>query len=156
MKKRSSKKEKSNPLWFLNVFRDPGIRNMVMIVCGLAPGFALQFEVIERTPFSPYMAGLGVAVGLLSISPRQCLENAVLSVIGFISSFLMMLAYRVFPLVRSGQSLAGIGEMAEGVVIGGVTAGFLYHGIWLLALPLGYGLRRMIKGEKKSRARAGK
>ena len=133
----------------MNVFRDSLIRNSTMLVCGMILGAIQIFEFLERDPFSPWVALVGVLVGFFSVSVRQCIQNGLLSMLGYISSFVLVALYKGIVLVSSGADLAAMVEKLAEVVVAGAMVSPVVHLTWILAVPMGYGLRRMIKGERR-------
>lgn len=135
----------------MNIFRDSSIRNSVMLLCGMLIGTAIYFEYMERQPTSPWVALAGLVAGSLSVSVRQCIQNAILSNFGFILSFLLIILFNGFVLISKGAAPAEVVEKFSDVFIAGAVVAPVVHLTWLLAMPVGYGLRRMVKGERVKR-----
>ncbi len=132
----------------MNIFRDSSLRNSVMLFCGLLMGTAIYFDYMERDPYSPVVALAGLVVGFFSVSVRQCIQNAILSNLGFVLSFALIILFNAFVLLSKGAEPGVLVEKFGDVLISGAMASPVVHITWLLAMPVGYGLRRMIKGER--------
>ena len=132
----------------MNIFRDSSLRNSAMLLCGLLMGTAIYFDYMEREPYSPIVALAGLLAGFFSVSVRQCIQNAILSNLGFVLSFALIIFFNAFVLLSKGAEAGVLVEKFGDVLISGAMVSPVVHITWLLAMPIGYGLRRMIKGER--------
>ncbi len=132
----------------MNIFRDSSIRTSVMLLCGMLVGTAWYFEVIERTPFSPLVASAGLVLAFFSVSARQCVQNLILSYAGFVLGLTLISISKLVIVMNQGGDPGDMAEKFGDMFLSAATYAPVIHLTWLLAMPVGYGLRRMVKGER--------